>query len=63
MKATITAHATGSETMFRFVRNLKESALFGMLDQDGMSSRELSGITVKQKTIYLYVLDAECIGP
>ncbi len=63
MKATITAHATGSETMFRFVRNLKESALFGVLDQGGMSSHELSGITLKQKTIYLYVLDAECIAP
>ncbi len=63
MKATITAHATGSETMKSFVGNLKESALFGMLDQDGMSGHELSGITLKQKTIYLYVLDAECIAP
>ncbi len=63
MKATITAHATGSETMKRFVGNLKESALFGVVDQDGMSSHELSGITIKQKTIYLYVLDAECIAP
>lgn len=63
MKATITAHAAGSETMFRFVRNLKESALFGVLDQGGMSGHELSGIMLKQKTIYLYVLDAECIAP
>ncbi len=63
MKATITAHAAGSETMFRFVRNLKESALFAGLDQGGMSSHELSGATVKQKTIELYVLDAECIAP
>ncbi len=63
MKATITAHATGSETMFRFVRNLEESALFAELDQSGMSSHEISGVTVKQKTIELYVLDAECIAP
>ncbi len=63
MRATLTAHATGSETMKRFVLNLQESALFAVLDQDGMSSHELSGITVKQKTIYLYVLDAECIAP
>ncbi len=63
MKATITAHTTGSETMFRFVRNLKESALFARLGQGGMSSHELSGVTVKQKTIDLYVLDAECIAP
>ncbi len=63
MKATITAHATGSETMFRFVRNLKDSALFAGLDQGGMSSHEVSGVTVKQKTIELYVLDAECIAP
>ncbi len=63
MKATITAHATGSETMFRFVRNLKKSVLFAGLDQGGMSSHELFDVTVKQKTIELYVLDAECIAP
>ena len=63
MKATITAHATDSETMFRFVRNLKDSALFGVVEQGGMSGHELSGVTLKQKTIYLYVLEAECIAP
>ena len=63
MKARITAHATGSETMFRFVRNLKESVLFAGLDQGGMSSHERPGVTLKQKTIELYVLDAECIAP
>ncbi len=63
MKATITAQATGSETMFRFVRNLKESALFAELKQKGMSSKEVSGIKIKEKTIELYVLNAECIAP
>ncbi len=63
MKATITAHATSSETMKRFVRNLKESVLFAGLKQKGTSSEEVSGIKVKKKTIELYVLDAECIAP
>lgn len=63
LKATLTAHATGSETMFRFVRNLEESALFAELEQGGISSSERGGVTVKQKTIGLYVLDAECIAP
>ncbi len=63
MKATITALATGSEAMKRFVLDLKKSALFGVVNHDGMSGHELDGITVKQKTIYLYVLDAECIAP
>ncbi len=63
MKATITAHATGSETMRLFVRNLKESTLFARLEQKGMSSKEVSGIKIKEKTIELYILDAECIAP
>ncbi len=63
MKATITAHATDSQTMKLFVRSLKESALFAKLKQLGMSSKEVSGIKIKEKTIELYVLDAECIAP
>ena len=63
MMATITAHATSSETMRRFVQELKESALFAALEQKGTSSEEVSGIKVKKKTIELYVLDAECIAP
>ena len=63
MRVTITGHAAGSAVMKRFVRNLKESSLFAGLDQGGMSSIELSGVTLKQKTIDLYVLDAECIAP
>ena len=63
MKATITAHATDSQTMKLFVRSLKESALFAEVKQLGMGSKEVSGIKIKAKTIELYVLDAECIAP
>ncbi len=63
MMATITAHASGSETMSRFVGKLKESALFAGLGQKGTSSEKVSGIKVKEKTMYLFVLDAECIAP
>ena len=37
--------------------------LFAKLEQKGMSSKEVSGIKIKEKTIELYVLDAECIAP
>ncbi len=63
MVVTLTAHALSSDVMYRFVQNLKNSPLFVELHQGGIESREMFGTTVKQKTIQLYVLSAECIGP
>ena len=60
---TLTAHARNSNEMFRLVRDLSDSPLFAELSQSGITNKETLGTTVKQKTIRLYVLSAECIGP
>lgn len=60
---TLTAHAASSDVMYRLIQNLKASSLFMELHQGGIDSYVVFGTTVKRKTIQLYVLNSECIGP
>lgn len=60
---TLTAHAANSDVMYRLVQNLKASSLFMELHQGGIESYVVFGTTVKRKTIQLYVLNSESIGP
>ena len=59
----LTAHAASSDVMYRFVQNLEASSLFTELHQGGIESYVVCGATVKRKTIQLYVLNSESIGP
>lgn len=61
--ATLTIRAASSEVMFQFVSDLQESPLVTKLRQKGMKPLNVMGTPVKQKTLQLLILSAECIGP
>lgn len=61
--ATLTIRAASSEVMLQFVRNLQDSPLVTELRQKGMTPIHLMGTPIKQKTLQLLILSAECIGP
>ena len=61
--ASLTIRAASSEVMFQFVSDLQESPLVTELRQKGMEPLNVMGTPVKQKTLQLLILSAECIGP
>ncbi len=61
--ARLTIQAASSEVMLQFVSDLKESPLVTELRQKGMKQLTVMGAPVKQKTLELFILSAECIGP
>lgn len=61
--ATLTIRAASSEVMFQFVSELQQSPLITELRQKGMKPLNVMGTPVKQKTLQLLILSAECISP